>query len=118
VPFSLMRPKIAGFRSPVLLSLALFSLFLSENCTFASEDPPCFEQLIEELEHPDSDRRWDAVNALGASGDKRAVPPPMRALEKDMKQRKGITMAIIPSPWPSEGRAGGSVACQGAQQSG
>lgn len=96
VPFSLMRPKIALSRSLVLLSFALFSLFFCENCTFASEDPFSFEQLIARLAHPDSNRRWDAVSALGASGDKRAVLPLMEALEKDMKQRTGIAMAIIP----------------------
>ncbi|MBW1787095.1 MAG: HEAT repeat domain-containing protein [Deltaproteobacteria bacterium] len=81
----------------VLVLLALFSVFLLGQNTFAAEDPVSLEQLVEELEHPDSDRRWDAVNALGASGDKRAVPPLMKALEKDMKQRKGIAMAIIPA---------------------
>jgi len=64
---------------------------------FASEDPLSFEQLIEELEHPDSGRCWDAINALGASGDRRAVSPLIAALEKDMEQRKGVAMAIIPA---------------------
>ena len=53
---------------------------------FASEDSLSFEQLIGELENPDSNRCWDAINALGATGDKRAVLPLMAALEEDMKQ--------------------------------
>jgi len=64
---------------------------------FASEDPLSFEQLIEELEHPDSGRCWDAINALGASGYRKAVSPLIAALEKDMEQRKGVAMAIIPA---------------------
>ena len=89
--------KVAGSRSHVLLLLAFFSLFLCEIISSAAEDPICIEQLIAELAHPDPNRRWDAVAALGAGGDRRAVPPLMRALEKDMKERTGIAMAIIPA---------------------
>jgi HEAT repeat protein len=89
--------RIAGSRSHVLLLLAFFTLFLCEFITSASEDPISFERLIAELAHPDPNRRWDAVAALGAGGDRRAVPPLMRALEKDMKERTGIAMAIIPA---------------------
>ena len=80
----------------VLPSLFFLFLLLGQN-TFASEDSASFDQLIEELEHPDSDRCWDAINALGASGDKKAVSPLIAALEKDMNQHKGIAMAIIPA---------------------
>ena len=89
--------RIAGSRSHVLLLLAFFSLFLCKITSSAAEDPICLEQLSAELLHPDPNRRWDAVAALGAGGDRRAVPPLMRALEKDMKERKGIAMAIIPA---------------------
>jgi HEAT repeat protein len=80
-----------------MLLLAFFPLFLCEIISSAAEDPICIEQLIAELAHPDPNRRWDAVAALGAGGDSRAVPPLMRALEKDMKERTGIAMAIIPA---------------------
>ena len=89
--------RIARSRSYVLLLLAFFSLFLSEIITYAAEDPICLEQLISELAHPDPNRRWDAVAALGAGGDRRAVPLLMMMLEKDMKERTGIAMAIIPA---------------------
>ena len=82
----------------ILVFASLFSLFLlTGQKLFASENCTSIEQLIEELEDSDSDRCWDAINALGSSGDKRAVPPLMTALAKDMKQRKGIAMAIIPA---------------------
>lgn len=81
----------------LVFPVVLFLLLLLGQITFAAEDPLSFEQLIEELEDPDSDRCWESINALGASGDKRAVSPLMTALEKDMKQHKGIAMAIIPA---------------------
>ena len=58
--------RIAGSRSHALLLLAFFSLFLCEIITSAAEDPISLEQLIAELAHPDPNRRWDAVAALGA----------------------------------------------------
>lgn len=89
--------RIAGYRSNALLLLVILSMFLCEIITSAAEDPISLEQLIAELAHPDPNRRWDAVAALGASGDRQAVPPLMKALEKDMKERTGIAMAIIPA---------------------
>ncbi|MDZ7759095.1 MAG: HEAT repeat domain-containing protein [Desulfovermiculus sp.] len=74
-----------------------FFLIMPGQNTIASEEILPFEQLIAEMEHPDPNRSWDAVNALGASGDKRAVPLLMKALEKDMTQRTGIALAIIPA---------------------
>ena len=90
------KPRWYGLYILVLSVVFFLLLLLGENI-FASEDPVSFEQLIEELEHPDLNRCWDAVNALGASGDERAVSPLMTALEKDMKQHKGVSMAIIPA---------------------
>jgi len=77
--------------------LAFCSLFFGALITFAAEEPISIEQLMAELAHPDPNRRWDAVVALGAGGDRRAVPPLMKVLEKDMKERTGIAMAIIPA---------------------
>jgi HEAT repeat protein len=90
------RTGVSGLHVLVLQAVLSLILLLGQNI-YANEDPITFEQLIVELEHPDIDRCWDAINALGASGDKRAVPPLMTALEKDMRQRKGFAMAIIPA---------------------
>jgi len=81
----------------VVLTIVFSILLIPMQSAFASEDSLSFEQLIGELENPDSNRCWDAINALGATGDKRAVLPLMAALEEDMKQHKGIAMAIIPA---------------------
>jgi len=79
-------------------AIALFSeIFRNLKKANNLEEPASLEQLISEMAHPDPNRRWDAVTSLGASGDRRAVPPLMKALKKDMKQRTGIAMAIIPA---------------------
>ena len=81
----------------VVLTVVFSSLIITWQSAVASEESLSFEQLIGELENPKSDHCWDAINMLGSSGDKRAVPHLIKALEKDMKQRKGIAMAIIPT---------------------
>jgi len=79
----------------MLLLASLLSLFVLP--TVASEDPVPFEQLINDLNHQDSEHCWNAINALGASCDSHAVLPLMAALRTDMKQRRGFFMAIIPA---------------------
>lgn len=87
-----------AYQSHIVLLTVVFSIMLVDRqAAFASEESISFEQLIRELENPDSHRSWDAIIVLGSSGDKRAVQPLMKALEKDMKQHKGIAMAIIPA---------------------
>jgi HEAT repeat protein len=91
------RPTEKNPLHSVVLAVVFSLLMNSWQGTFALEESLSFEQLIEELEDPDSDGCWDAINTLGLRGDKRAVPYLMTALEKDMIQRKGIAMAIIPA---------------------
>lgn len=64
---------------------------------FASEQTDPLNNLIEQLKHADAAERWNAINALGASGDKRAVPPLLQALKRDMTEHTGTAMAIIPA---------------------
>lgn len=73
-----------------LISPAVFSAAANGNAL-------PIEQLIEALGDPDADRRWQAIDALGASGDQRAVAPLMAALNRDMMERRGFAMAIIPA---------------------
>lgn len=63
----------------------------------AAGPPPAIDHWLEALEQPDTDRRWEAIDRLGASGDRGAVAPLIKALRKDFQQRRGFTMSIIPA---------------------
>ena len=93
----LIWPKIGCRIFFMVFGLVFFLFLLPVQNGSGSEDPVPFQRLIQELESPEQQSRWDAIGALGASGDGRAVPYLMEALEKDMKQRKGYAMAIIPA---------------------
>lgn len=62
----------------------------------AGENRADFYELIHQLDSPDPVRSWDAVTALCAGGDRRAVDHLIRELERDMTARRGTAMAIIP----------------------
>jgi HEAT repeat protein len=95
--FTMYRRTDAPWFQILIIAVVFSLLLLLGQHLFASEDPLSLEQLIEELAHPDPNRCWAAIEALGASGDKRAVSPLMTALGKDMRQRRGFAMAIIPA---------------------
>jgi len=94
---ALTDQRFDGIESYVMALLLISLLPLLALPAFASEDPTSFEQLVSDLDHPDSERCWNAIDTLGAHGDRRAVQPLMAALRKDMKQRRGFAMAIIPA---------------------
>lgn len=56
-----------------------------------------FDSLAAALEGGDPESRFAAVQRLGEGGDARAVPVLIAALERDMKERTGLLMAIIPA---------------------
>jgi HEAT repeat protein len=76
-----------------MLSLIPLSAFSSS----PARNSVSIELLIDALDDPDADRRWHTIDALGASGDQRAVAPLIAALRKDMTERRGFAMAIIPA---------------------
>lgn len=80
----------------VIVLSSLLILLLSTPTPVAAEEAASFEQLITDLHYSNNERQWNAIEALGSLGDKRAVPLLILELRKDMVQRKGYAMVIIP----------------------
>jgi len=55
------------------------------------------EEVVRMLQSGQAGERFDAVAALADSGNPEAVPLLLDALEKDMRDRTGLVMAIIPA---------------------
>ncbi len=62
---------------------------------------PGFHELVNQLDSPDPTSSMDAVTALCAGGDRRAVPHLIRALERDMKARRLL--------WPIKKKYGNKI---------
>lgn len=60
-------------------------------------DRQSFEGLVADLEAADPETGLSAVQKLAEGGDARAVPLLIAALQRDMKARTGLLMAIIPA---------------------
>ena len=89
------RPAVAPFFFGIILNI-LYILFPLCLTLSAEDNPIIFHKMIRHLDSPDPAKSWDAVMALCAGGDNRAVGHLIRALERDMKERRGTVMAIIP----------------------
>ena len=78
--------------------MALVSLLA---CLFAgiisADETENFDALAVQLETSPPQEQFDIVARLAETGDPRAVPELIRLLERDMRERTGIAMAIIPA---------------------
>ena len=89
------RSSARAFYVRYFLVFLIVFLIRATNPLAAEED--ALHSLSAALQSSDVEERFNAVYALGASGDPRATPILIEALEKDMRERTGILMAIIPA---------------------
>ena len=75
----------------------LLNLFITAISLANETATPSFSQLIDNLNNLDTEVHWNAINSLAELGDPRAVPILIAELKKDLSERKGYSMAIIPA---------------------
>lgn len=81
----------SGFSSAVALLLACLSVGI-----VSAEQAEGFDALAAQLESAAPEEQFNIVERIADTGDPRAVPTLIQAMERDMRVRTGIAMGIIP----------------------